>query len=146
MTVVDIMRGRPRELPAGPVMLYDGDCGFCARSVQWILDHERDHDIRFAPLQGPTAARLRQSYPRIPDAIDSVVFVAEGRAHVRSKALLHAAKHLRAPWRWGYAIRWVPGIAFDLGYRLIAAMRYRIWGHADACRMVSPEQRTRFLP
>ena len=146
MTVVDITRGRPRELPDGPVMLYDGDCGFCARSVQWILDHERDQAIRFAPLQGPTAARLRQSYPRIPETIDSVVFVADGRAHVRSKAILHAARHLRAPWRWAHAIRWVPGIAFDLGYRLVAAMRFRIWGHADACRMVSAEQRTRFLP
>lgn len=146
MTVVDIMRGRPRELPDGPVMLYDGDCGFCARSVQWILDHERDHAIRFAPLQGRTAARLRQSYPRIPEAIDSVVFVTDGRAYLRSKALLHAACHLRAPWRWGYAIRWVPGIAFDLGYRVVAAMRFRIWGRADACHLVTAEQRTRFLP
>ena len=146
MTVVDIMRGRPRELPDGPVMLYDGDCGLCARSVLWILDHERDQEIRFAPLQGLTAARLRQSYPRIPEAIEGVVFVAGGHAHLRSKAILHAARHLRAPWRWGYAMRWVPGIAFDLGYRLVAAVRFRIWGRADACRMVTAEQRTRFLP
>jgi len=25
-------------------------------------------------------------------------------------------------------------------------VRYRIWGHADACQLVSPEQRLRFLP
>src|SRR5262245_36584322 len=88
------------SLPAAPLVLYDGDCGLCARSVQWILGHERDHDIVFAPLQGPTGAAARQRYPRIPLAIDSVVYIAGGRAYVRSKAVLHAARHLRAPWRW----------------------------------------------
>lgn len=147
MTVVEFPRSaRTRELPDGPVMLYDGDCGFCARSVQWLLAHEADHDIRFAPLQGPTAARLRRSYPRIPEAISTMVFVADGRAHLRSKAVLHAARHLRAPWRWGYAMRWVPGFALDLGYRVVAAMRLRLGGRADACGIVTPEQRARFLP
>jgi predicted DCC family thiol-disulfide oxidoreductase YuxK len=147
MAVVDFTHARPAEdLPSGPVVLYDGDCGFCARSVRWILDHERDHEIRFAPLQGPTAARLRRSYPRIPAAIDSVVYVSGGRAFLRSQALLQAASHLRAPWRWGHAMRWLPSIVLDVGYRLVAAVRYRIWGHADACQMVTPEQRARFLP
>lgn len=136
----------PSELPAVPLVLYDGNCGFCAKSVRWILGHERDHEIRFAPLQGPTAQRARERFPQIPLSVDTVVYVADGRAHLRSKAVLHAARHLRAPWRWGYAMRWFPSFVLDLGYRLIAAVRYRIWGHADACQMVTPEQRTRFLP
>jgi predicted DCC family thiol-disulfide oxidoreductase YuxK len=138
--------GPARDAAGGPIVLYDGDCGFCAKSVRWILAHERDHAIRFAPLQGATAARLRRRYPRIPAAIASVVYVADGRVHLRSKAMLHVARHLRAPWRWGHALRWLPGFVLDLGYRLIAAVRYRIWGHADACQLVSPEQRLRFLP
>ena len=133
-------------LPAAPVLLYDGTCGLCARSVRWILDHERDHDIWFAPLQGPTAARMRERHPRIPQEIDTVAYISGGRAHLRSKALLHAASHLRAPWRWSHAFRWMPGVVLDLGYRLIAAVRYRIWGQADACELVTPDQRARFLP
>jgi predicted DCC family thiol-disulfide oxidoreductase YuxK len=146
MAVVDFTRATRREPPDGPLVLYDGDCGFCARSVQWILAHERDHEIRFAPLQGATAAALRRRYPRIPAAIDSVVYIDGGRAHQRSKAIFHAAAHLRAPWRWAHPLRWVPGFAFDLGYRLVAAARYRIWGRADACGLVTPAQRARFLP
>jgi predicted DCC family thiol-disulfide oxidoreductase YuxK len=134
------------ELPTAPLVLYDGDCGFCARSVRWLLAHERDHDLRFAPLQGATAAALRRRYPQIPQTIESVVYVAGGRAHLRSKAMLHVARHLRAPWRWAHAVRWLPGAVLDLGYRLVAAVRYRIWGHADACQLVTPAQRARFLP
>jgi predicted DCC family thiol-disulfide oxidoreductase YuxK len=147
MAIVDVTQVEPSdEAPDGPIVLYDGDCGFCARSVRWILAHEREPAIRFAPLQGATAARLRRRYPRIPGAIASVVYVADGRAHLRSKAMFHAARHMRAPWCWGHALRWLPGFAFDLGYRLLAAVRYRIWGHADACQLVTPEQRSRFLP
>jgi predicted DCC family thiol-disulfide oxidoreductase YuxK len=133
------------DLPARPLVLYDGNCGFCAKSVRWILAHERDHEILFAPLQGATAQRARERYPQIPTEIDSVVYVGGGRAHRRSKAMLYVAQHLRAPWRWAHAIRWFPAFLLDLGYRVIAAVRYRIWGHADACQMVTPEQRVRFL-
>lgn len=134
-------------MPAeGPLVLYDGTCGLCAASVRWILRHERDHAIRFAPLQGETTEALRARFPEIPNSVDSVVYIDGGRAHLRSKAFLHLAGHLRAPWRWAHALRWLPGFVLNLGYRLIAALRYRIWGRADACELVSPEQRVRFLP
>jgi predicted DCC family thiol-disulfide oxidoreductase YuxK len=136
----------PSELPDAPLVLYDGTCGLCAKAVRFILAHERDHEIVFAPLQGPTGALARARYPRMPASIDTVVYVSGGRAHLRSKALLHAARHLRAPWRWGYAMRWFPGFVLDLAYRVVAAVRYRIWGHADACGLVTPQQRLRFLP
>ncbi len=129
-----------------PLVLYDGTCGLCARSVRWILRHEADHELRFAPLQGETTDALRARYPNIPQTLDSVVLIAGGKAHLRSKAFLHLGKHLRAPWRWAYAFRWLPGFVLNLGYRLIAAIRYRIWGRVDACELPSPEQRARFLP
>lgn len=130
----------------GPIVLYDGTCGLCARSVRFILRRERDQALRFAPLQGETAAALRATYPAIPASIDSVVFIDGGKAHLRSKAFLHLAKHLRAPWRWAHAVRWFPGFLLDLGYRLIAAIRYKVWGTVDACELPAPAQRARFLP
>ena len=135
--------------PAGPrqaVVLYDGVCGLCARSVRWILHHERDHDLVFAPLQGPTAAALRGKYPRIPDQLSTVVYIDGDRVHLRSKAFLYLARHLRAPWRWLYAWRWWPAVLGDLGYRVVAATRYRLFGKHDACELPSPENRARFLP
>jgi predicted DCC family thiol-disulfide oxidoreductase YuxK len=129
----------------GPLMLYDGTCGLCHRSVRWFLNHERDTTMRFAPLQGPTVAALRAKYPRIPETVESVVLVDGDRVHLRSKAFLYAARHLRAPWRWGYGMRWFPGFILDLGYRLIAAIRYRVWGRAELCDVPSPAQRARFL-
>ena len=130
-----------------PVLLYDGVCGLCARSVRWILRHERDHDMQFAPLQGETAAALRARFPSIPTRLSTVVLVdrEHDRVHLRSKAFVHAAKHLRAPWRWLYGLRFVPGFLPDLGYRVVAAVRYRLFGKKDACEIPAPDQRARFL-
>ncbi len=129
-----------------PLVLYDGTCGLCAKSVRWILAHEADRELRFAPLQGETVAALRDRYPDIPQTVDTVVLIAGGKAYLRSKAFLHMGKHLRAPWRWIYAFRWLPGFVLNLGYRFIAAIRYRVWGTVDACELPSPENRARFLP
>ncbi len=131
---------------AAPVLLYDGTCGLCHRSVRFILRHERDHELQFAPLQGETAAALRASHHDIPETLESVVLVDEGRVRLRSKAFLYTARHLRAPWRWGYAVRWLPAFLLDLGYRVIAAIRYRVWGRAELCDLPAPEHRARFLP
>jgi predicted DCC family thiol-disulfide oxidoreductase YuxK len=130
-----------------PIVLYDGTCGLCSKSVQWILRHEADHTLVFAPLQGKTAAELRARHPEIPETLDSVVLVDEAdRVWLRSKTFLRVAKHLRAPWRIGWHARWFPAFVLDLGYRVIARLRYRIWGRADICDIPAPEARERFLP
>ncbi len=131
---------------AEDLILYDGTCGLCAKSVRWILRNERDHDIKFAPLQGETTAALRAKHPEIPETVDTVVLVSGDKVYLRSKAFLHASKHLRAPWRWAYAFRWFPGFILNIGYRFIAAIRYKVWGRADSCGLLTPEQRVRFLP
>jgi predicted DCC family thiol-disulfide oxidoreductase YuxK len=136
----------PAAVTGVPLVLYDGTCGLCARSVQWILRHERDHELRFAPLQGETAAAMRAKFPQIPTSLESVVFIDGERAHMRSKAFLHMARHFRAPWRWIHAMRWFPGFILDLGYRVVAALRYKIWGKVDSCDLPSPENRARFMP
>lgn len=133
-------------VPERPVVLYDGTCGLCAKSVRWILHHEADRDLVFAPLQGDTAQALRAKYPNIPKTVDTVVYVDGGKAHLRSKAFLHLAKHLKGPWRLLHALRWIPGFLMNVGYRIIAATRYRLFGRVDACELPSPENRGRFLP
>jgi len=106
-----------------PVVLYDGSCGLCHRSVKFLLRHERDAELMFAPLQGPTATALRAQYPEIPTDLDTVVLVEGGHARLRSKAILYISHHLRAPWSWAYAMRWLPAVIGDLSYREIELRR-----------------------
>ena len=128
-----------------PLVLYDGVCGLCSRSVRFLIKRDRDKVLRFAPLQGETAAAMRARHPEIPETLESVVLIEDGRVHLRSKAFLHVSRHMTRPWRWGWYLRWMPGFLLDLGYRLIARFRYRIWGKTDTCELPAPDERARFL-
>ena len=131
--------------PAKPIVLYDGECGLCHRSVKFLIKRDRGQ-LYYAPLQGETAAALKQKHPEIPDTLESVVLVDGGRVHLRSKAFLYGARYLTAPWRWAYYLRWLPAFLLDLGYRVIARIRYRVWGKYDACQRPSVEQQAQLLP
>ncbi|MCA8957674.1 MAG: DUF393 domain-containing protein [Planctomycetes bacterium] len=130
---------------AGPLLLYDGECGLCQRSVQFVLAHEADHRVRFATLQGEVAARLRSRLGGVPHDVSSMVFFDGERVHLRSRAVCFLARHLRMPWRFAWYLRFVPAWFGDLAYRLVAAHRYRAFGRAETCLLPDPEQRTRFL-
>ena len=136
--------GRPKDV--GPVVLYDGVCGLCHHAVRSLLRLDRSGSLRFAPLQGETAAQLRGEYPDIPTDLKSVVFVEGGKVYLRSRAFIMTSRHLAYPWRVVYLLRFVPSAFLDWAYRMVAAMRYRVWGKRDLCTLPSAEQRARFLP
>lgn len=128
------------------IVLYDGVCGLCSRAVRFLIKRDRDRALVYAPLQGDTAAALRAKHPEIPANLDTIVFIEEdGRVFLRSKAFLHVSRYLTRPWRWGYHFRWMPAFLLDLGYRLIARVRYRIFGKKEQCDLPAPEERALFL-
>lgn len=133
------------------LVLYDGQCGFCDATVQWLLDKDREGKLHFAPLDGPTAAGVRARHPRMPTGLDSLVYVEvdrSGRERVYwySRAVFAICGQLPLPWRLARALLVIPQFLSDLGYRMFARIRYRIWGRLDACRIPRPEERARFLP
>src|SRR5688500_13062251 len=92
--------GSAHESGAVPILLYDGSCGLCARSVQFVLRHERrSHRLRFATLQGPHGAATLGSNPELAK-VDSVVWLEPStdgtppRVLVRSEAVLAVLRHL----------------------------------------------------
>ena len=129
----------------GPVVLYDGECGLCNRSVKFLIARDGGQ-LYYAPLQGETAAALRDEHPQIPRTLESVVLVEDGKVRLRSKAFLYGAKYLTRPWRWAYWFRWLPAFLLDLGYRFIARIRYRVWGKYDTCQLPTTDQRAKLLP
>jgi predicted DCC family thiol-disulfide oxidoreductase YuxK len=43
---------------AHPVIVFDGECGFCDATVEFILDHDPDGVFRFASRQSPEGKDL----------------------------------------------------------------------------------------
>lgn len=128
------------------MLLYDGTCGFCARSVQFVLRHERaPATLRFATLEGPLGDDARARWPELV-GIDSVVWRGPDGTVVRSDAVLEVLRYLGGAWRALASIAAViPRPVRDWGYDLVARWRYRIAGRDASCLLPTPEQRSRFL-
>jgi predicted DCC family thiol-disulfide oxidoreductase YuxK len=128
------------------IVLYDGVCGLCDRLVQFLVAKDRDRVLRYAPLQGETAARLRAQHADIPSDLDTMVFIDEGEVYLRSRAAARIARYLPMPWRLVAAVRFVPRFLADFVYGLVAKGRYRVFGKVEACGLPTPEERRLLLP
>ena len=131
-----------------PLVLYDGECGLCDRSVRFILRHEAGSRLRFAPLASELARGELRRAGRDPGAMDTVVLLDEAGLHTHSTAAIRIARYFRRPWCWLGWLRLIPRPIRDAGYRFIAARRTQWFGKADVCRLttdLTPEQRARVL-
>ena len=130
-----------------PLLLYDGECGFCAARVQFLLRHDRRRTLRFAPLGGVTARGVFATHPELA-GIASLVWVersgGEERVAVRSAAALSAAAYLGGLWRVALAAYIIPGPWRDWTYDLIARHRHRLG--SSECLVPGPADAARFLP
>lgn len=129
----------------GPIVLYDGVCGLCDRSVQLILRNDRRGRFRFAALQSEAGRALLEKFGLSPEVLDSVVLVQGGRAWRKSRAALRIARRMDAPWPLLWPLTVIPSPVADFFYDLLARNRYRIFGKLDACMIPPPEVRARFL-
>jgi predicted DCC family thiol-disulfide oxidoreductase YuxK len=133
-------------VPAGAegVVLFDGYCHLCDRSVQFVLDHDRRRVFRFAPSQSPGAAPFLARCG-LGSAPGTIVFVERDGWSVRSTAAIRMARRLGLPWSLAAVALIVPAALRDVGYRVIARNRLRWFGQRDTCRIPTPDEAGQFL-
>jgi len=135
--------------PSDQVLLYDGLCGFCNKTVQMILQHDRRGAMRFAALQSAYGEAVRARHPELQN-VDSVVLVEGGRdgeerIFIRSDAALRIAAYLGGWWKLLIVFRILPRAVRDFFYDLFARYRYKLFGKYEQCLVPSPDVRSRFV-
>ena len=132
------------------IVLFDGVCALCDRTVQFLLKKDKQGVLKFAPLQGPTAAAILKRHPQIEDKTRSVILVQNYETpsesiSIRSQAILDCLSALGGFWRVVSLLRIIPGFFRDTIYNFIATNRYKWFGKYEECIVPSPEFRERFL-
>ena len=128
-----------------PIVLFDGVCNFCNRSVNWIIRRDRRGRFRFAALQSEAGTALQERYGLDPSALDTLVLVEAGHVYVKSTAALRIVRRLRSRWRALYGLIAVPRPVRDFAYDWFARRRYRWFGKREECMVPTAEVRGRFL-
>jgi predicted DCC family thiol-disulfide oxidoreductase YuxK len=131
------------------IIFFDGVCGLCNRTIDFVLREDHEHVFLYSPLQGETFRKIAQDRPETVKADSIYVLRRDAERDVllqKSQALLYILDNLPR-YHWLARIgRVLPAQMRDAVYRVIAATRYRVWGKRDSCRLPTPEERARFLP
>lgn len=119
-----------------PLLIFDGDCGFCTASVH-VIERFIRPNCQIAPWQHTDIATFGISEAECTEAVQFVD--ADARVTSGSRAVMAMLKVAPQPWPLVGAIGDLPGIAFvaDKAYRWIAKNRYRLPGSTPACAVVA---------
>lgn len=117
----------------GPILVFDGDCGFCTTSARaaerWLgLD-------RVVPWQFLDLAALGLDEERCASAVQWVA--VDGSVASAEHAVIAALRYSGGIWKVLGATLALPGVRRLAGvvYRLVARYRYRLPGGTAACRV-----------
>lgn len=123
------------------VVFFDGNCGLCDRSVQFLIRNDAFNRFLYCPLQSPYAEKLIGNH-QLPD---SVLLYKNNQLYYESAAVFEILKDLKFYWRLLLIFQLLPSTITNYFYRLIAANRKKWYGTPETCTLPSDLDSTRFV-
>ncbi len=127
------------------IVLFDGTCAFCERSVTFIATRDPAGYFRFGASQTPAAQVLLAEFGETRESTRSIILIEGGQLYRKSTAVLRIARRLPLPWSLAAAALLIPRPLRDGAYAVVAAVRHRLAGRSNACEIPPPEIRDRLI-
>lgn len=125
------------------IVFYDGDCGLCNRSVQFVLKHEKSNVIRFSPLQSQFSKRFFEEHQFQTPDYTTFYFYTNNQLYQKSRAAFKIIPALKWYWQPLRLLALFPSFITDGVYNFIAKRRKTIGG--TFCVIPTLENRKRFI-
>ncbi len=120
--------------PERPLVLFDGDCGFCSASVRGMQGRWFRAEVTAEPFQRVDLA----AYGLTTEGCGQSLHVLDGAAvFTGGQAIARILRSARGPWPLVGAVMSAPGIRWGVErcYRLIARHRHALPGGTSACQL-----------
>ena len=127
------------------ILLFDGVCNLCSKTVQFIIRKDPKAKFRFASLQSQSGQLLLTQLGLPLDTFNSLIYIRDKRFYLKSTAVLKVLQELSGGWRLLFCLIILPRFIRDFVYDFIAKRRYFIFGKSETCWIPSQEYLDRFL-
>jgi len=119
------------------VLFFDGDCGFCSKSVRRVYQLDPRGAFEFAPLQGLLAGKLGLAeYAEKGGGSMVILRESDGVMFTKGDACIILGETLGGIWAaLASAFSLFPKTARDWAYELVARNRYLLAGKGNHCAM-----------
>jgi predicted DCC family thiol-disulfide oxidoreductase YuxK len=128
-----------------PIILFDGVCNFCNRTVNIILKYDQDVYFQFAASQSNAGINLLQQFKLDQKASASVILIDNEKVYTKTDAVIQIANRLFGWPKLFRLLKFIPRPIRDFGYDLVAKKRYALFGKRETCRVPEVSERNRFL-
>lgn len=135
-----------KEIPQNKkIVLFDGVCNLCNKTVVFIIKHDKKDMFRFASLQSEIGKKHTEERDIDTSEVDSIVLIDPGNAYfVKSSAALEIAKQLSG-YSWMRIFLYLPEGFRNFVYDIIAKNRYQWFGKKNNCMVPTAELKGKFL-
>ena len=130
---------------SNPIILFDGVCNLCNKTVQFVIKKDREKKFRFASLQGSSGQRILKDLKIPADIFHSFILLEDDKVYERSTAALRLLKLLGRGWQFFYIFILLPKPIRDGIYNWISRNRYKWFGKKDSCMIPEGGVKDRFL-
>jgi len=125
------------------LFVFDGVCVLCSGGASWIMRHDKKARVNLTPAQATLGQALYTHYG--VEMGESYLLIANGRAFTGSRGYLELCRILGGWCHIFRAATIIPEGLRDWLYALVARNRYRWFGKADYCALLTAAQRCRLL-
>ena len=126
------------------IILFDGVCKICDRSMLFIIKRDPNKKFMFASLQSEIGQNLVVKYS-LPDKLETMILIEDDEFYIQSDAVFRIVKELDGLWPMLYFFYKLPRGIRDTGYRIFSKNRYRLFGKKEYCETPSHDVKERFL-
>jgi predicted DCC family thiol-disulfide oxidoreductase YuxK len=127
------------------IILFDGVCNFCNRTINIILKYDKQAYFQFAASQSNAAMGIMQELGLEENAIASVILIDQEKVYTKTDAVIQIANRLSGWPKLFRVLKFIPKSIRNFGYDLIAKNRYILFGKRPTCRIPEESIRHRFL-
>ncbi len=127
------------------VILFDGVCNLCNGSVNWLIDHDKKNQFKYASLQSAYGQSVVKKLGLEDNYMGTVILEDDGKGYTHSDAVLQIARDLGGIYSLAVVFYIVPKFIRNFFYKLVADNRYKWFGKQESCRIPSPELKSKFL-
>ena len=126
-----------------PLFIFDGVCVLCSGGASFLMKHDRRNRLNFTSAQGDPGKALYAHFGLEFD--ETYLLVEGGNAYAKSAGYLKLCAILGGWWHLLRIGGIIPEGVRDWVYAIIARNRYRWFGKADYCELLTADQRERLL-
>ena len=129
------------------LIFFDGVCGLCNNSVDFIIKRDKKNIFLFTSLQSEEAKEVlaRYNYPieKIKN-LSNIVYLRKGKIEVKSKAILFILWDLSGFYKLMAIGFLIPNFIRDWVYGIVSKNRYLLVWKKEVCRVPAPHEKEKF--